>query len=34
MPRLVALRHWLALTLNIFPDFHAIVKNEIAKTAR
>jgi hypothetical protein len=28
---LAALRDWLALTLSIFPDFHAIVEDEIAE---
>ena len=31
MPGLAALRDWLALTLSIFPDFHAIVEDEIAE---
>ena len=30
-PGLEALRDWLALTLSIFPDFHAIVEDEIAE---
>jgi predicted ester cyclase len=29
-----ALRDWLALTLSIFPDFHAIVEDEIAENDR
>ena len=29
-----ALRDWLALTLSIFPDFHAIVEDEIAEGDR
>ena len=31
VPGLAALRDWLALTLSIFPDFHAIVEDEIAE---
>lgn len=31
---LTALRDWLALTLCIFPDFHAVVEDEIAEDAR
>ena len=31
---LTALRDWLALTLSIFPDFHAIVEDEIAEGDR
>jgi predicted ester cyclase len=31
MRGLAALRDWLALTLSIFPDFHAIVEDEIAE---
>ena len=27
--RLTALRDWLTLTLRIFPDFHAIMEDEI-----
>lgn len=34
VPGLVALRDWLALTLSIFPDFHAIVEDEIAEDDR
>jgi predicted ester cyclase len=34
VPGLVALRNWLALTLSIFPDFHAIVEDEIAEDDR
>ena len=33
-PGLAALRDWLALTLSIFPDFHAIVEDEIAEGDR
>jgi predicted ester cyclase len=31
---LTALRDWLALTLRIFPDFHAVVEDEIAEDDR
>ncbi len=31
---LTALRDWLRLTLSIFPDFHAIVEDEIAEGDR
>ncbi len=31
---LSALRDWLTLTLSIFPDFHAIVEDEIAEDDR
>jgi predicted ester cyclase len=31
---LTALRDWLTLTLSIFPDFHAIVEDEIAEGDR
>ena len=31
VPGLAALRDWLTLTLSIFPDFHAIVEDEIAE---
>jgi predicted ester cyclase len=31
VPGLAALREWLTLTLSIFPDFHAIVEDEIAE---
>jgi predicted ester cyclase len=34
VPGLTALRDWLALTLSIFPDFHAIVEDEIAEGDR
>jgi predicted ester cyclase len=34
VPGLTALRDWLALTLSIFPDFHAIVEDEIAEDDR
>jgi predicted ester cyclase len=34
VPALAALRDWLALTLSIFPDFHAIVEDEIAEDDR
>jgi predicted ester cyclase len=34
VPGLAALRDWLALTLSIFPDFHAIVEDEIAEDDR
>jgi predicted ester cyclase len=34
IPGLVALRDWLVLTLSIFPDFHAIVEDEIAEDDR
>jgi predicted ester cyclase len=34
VPGLGALRDWLALTLSIFPDFHAIVEDEIAEDDR
>ena len=34
VPGLVALRDWVALTLSIFPDFHAIVEDEIAEDDR
>jgi hypothetical protein len=34
VPGLPALREWLALTLSIFPDFHAIVEDEIAEADR
>ena len=34
LPGLAALRDWLALTLSIFPDFHAIVEDEIAEGDR
>jgi len=34
VPGLAALRNWLALTLSIFPDFHAIVEDEIAEGDR
>jgi predicted ester cyclase len=30
-PGLAAIREWLAVTLSIFPDFHAIVEDEIAE---
>ena len=33
-PGLTALWDWLALTLSIFPDFHAIVEDEIAEGDR
>jgi predicted ester cyclase len=34
VPGRTALRDWLALTLSIFPDFHAIVEDEIAEGDR
>ena len=34
VPGLAALRDWLTLTLSIFPDFHAIVEDEIAEGDR
>ena len=34
VPGLPALRDWLTLTLSIFPDFHAIVEDEIAEDDR
>jgi predicted ester cyclase len=34
VPGLTALRDWLTLTLSIFPDFHAIVEDEIAEGDR
>ena len=34
VPGLAALRDWLALILSIFPDFHAIVEDEIAEGDR
>ena len=34
VPGLAALRDWVALTLSIFPDFHAIVEDEIAEDDR
>ena len=34
VPGLTALRDWLALTLRIFPDFHAVVEDEIAEADR
>ena len=34
VPGLTALRDWLALTLRIFPDFHAVVEDEIAEDDR
>jgi len=34
VPGLAALRDFLALTLSIFPDFHAIVEDEIAEDDR
>ena len=34
VPGLAALKDWLALTLSIFPDFHAIVEDEIAEDDR
>jgi predicted ester cyclase len=34
VPGLTALRDWLALALSIFPDFHAIVEDEIAEGDR
>ena len=34
VPGLTALTDWLALTLSIFPDFHAIVEDEIAEGDR
>jgi predicted ester cyclase len=34
VPGLTALRDWLTLTLSIFPDFHAIVEDEIAEDDR
>ena len=34
VPGLLALRGWLTLTLSIFPDFHAIVEDEIAEDDR
>jgi steroid delta-isomerase-like uncharacterized protein len=34
VPGVTALRDWLALTLSIFPDFHAIVEDEIAEGDR
>jgi predicted ester cyclase len=34
VPGLTALRDWLALTLHIFPDFHAVVEDEIAEDDR
>ena len=34
VPGLAALRDFLALTLSIFPDFHAIVEDEIAEGDR
>jgi predicted ester cyclase len=34
LPGRAALRDWLALTLSIFPDFHAIVEDEIAEDDR
>jgi ketosteroid isomerase-like protein len=32
--RLTVLQDWLALTLRIFPDFHAVVEDEIAEDDR
>jgi len=34
VPGLTALRDWLTLILTIFPDFHAIVEDEIAEGDR
>ena len=34
VPGLAALRDWVTLTLSIFPDFHAIVEDEIAEDDR
>jgi predicted ester cyclase len=34
VPALTALRDWLALILRIFPDFHAMVEDEIAEDDR
>ena len=34
VPGLLALRGWLTLTLSIFPDFHAVVEDEIAEDDR
>ena len=34
VPGLAALTDWLTLTLSIFPDFHAIVEDEIAEGDR
>jgi predicted ester cyclase len=34
VPGFAALRDWLTLTLSIFPDFHAIVEDEIAEGDR
>jgi predicted ester cyclase len=34
VPGLTAIRAWLALTLSIFPDFHAMVEDEIAENDR
>jgi SnoaL-like polyketide cyclase len=34
VPGLAALQDWLTLTLSIFPDFQAIVEDEIAEDGR